>query len=61
MKRMPLTRNLEKVPAALHPYLRKENFYDSSCAANAKVIFMAKDDVYFLKIAVKDLVTAVLA
>jgi kanamycin kinase len=52
----PITIDIEEYPASLHPYLRGAKLYDSSCSPNARVIFIDKDNGYFLKIAAaKDL------
>lgn len=52
MNLKPITVNIDEYPERLHKYLRGAKLYDSSCSSNAKVIFIDKDDGYFLKIGV---------
>ncbi len=47
----PITVDIDKYPASLHPYLSDANLYDSSCSPDAQVLFIDKDNGYFLKIA----------
>jgi kanamycin kinase len=50
MELKPITVNLNDYPSELHPYLDGIKLYDSSCSPEARVIFIDKDDGYFLKI-----------
>jgi len=53
MKLTPIKPNIETYPAELHHFLLNAAIYDSSCSTNAKVIFIDKNDGYFLKSAAK--------
>lgn len=44
-------RELSTIPSAFHPLLRGAAIYDSSCSAEARVLFIDRDDGYFLKTA----------
>ena len=46
--------DLSAYPEKLRPFLSGAKIYDSSCSKEAKVIFIDKDDGYFLKSAAKD-------
>lgn len=48
----PITVSIEDYPEPLHRYLKDAKLYDSSCSLNAKVIFIDKDNGYFLKIGI---------
>ncbi|MCL2063805.1 MAG: aminoglycoside 3'-phosphotransferase [Candidatus Cloacimonetes bacterium] len=45
----PLTIDLLLYPAELHSFILGAKIYDSSCSPHAKVIYIDKDDGYFLK------------
>jgi kanamycin kinase len=49
MRLTPVTLNAYEYPAALTPFLTGAKLYDSSCSAGARVIYIDKDDGYFLK------------
>ena len=49
----PITINIDEYPADLHPLLTGTKLYDSSCSPEARVLFIPKDDGYFLKSAPK--------
>lgn len=49
MELKPIEINVETYPDELHPLLLSGVLYDSSCSPEAKVIFIDKDDGYFLK------------
>lgn len=53
MKSKPLTANLSIYPAELQPLLSGAKLFDSSSSPEAKVIFIEKDEGYFLKSAPK--------
>ena len=53
---MQLTRiepQLDMIPTEFHPLLLSQRVYDSSCSSNAQVLFIDKDEGYFLKKAPK--------
>jgi len=50
----PIKPDINAYPAELHQLLINANIYDSSCSKAAQVIFIDKDDGYFLKSAPKD-------
>jgi len=49
----PININIHDYPAEFHGILSGKNVYDSSCSPEARVIFIDKDDGYFLKSAAK--------
>ena len=49
----PITIDINEYPSELHLYLDGAKLYDSSCSEQARVIFIDKDDGYFLKSAPK--------
>jgi len=49
MKRTPITIDITAFPAPFHLFLKNAALYDSSCSPEARVIFIDKDDGYFLK------------
>ena len=51
MIRTLVDQELSTVPGAFHPLLRGAAIYDSSCSAEARVLFIDRDDGYFLKTA----------
>lgn len=53
MKRYPITVNSDDYPAALLPYFSGAKTFDSSCSPFAKVVFIDKDNGYYLKTAEK--------
>ena len=53
MELKPITVNMDDYPGELHAYLENAKLYDSSCSPNARVIFIDKDNGYFLKFAQK--------
>jgi kanamycin kinase len=53
MKLTPIKINPHDYPAELQPILVNAKLYDSSCSPEAKVIFVDKDNGYFLKSAPK--------
>lgn len=53
MIRKPIQTDLSIYPAAVEPFLRGAQLYDSSCSPNAQVLFVDKDGGYFLKTAPK--------
>ena len=44
---------LDMIPTEFHPLLLSQWVYDSSCSSNARVLFIDKDEGYFLKKAPK--------
>ncbi|MDE5990733.1 MAG: aminoglycoside 3'-phosphotransferase [Clostridia bacterium] len=50
MELKPIKVNLDDYPTTLRPYLEDANLYDSSCSADAKVLFSDKDEGYYIKI-----------
>ena len=40
---------LDMIPTEFHPLLLSQRVYDSSCSSNARVLFIDKDEGYFLK------------
>lgn len=44
---------LDMIPTEFHPLLLSQRVYDSSCSSNARVLFIDKDEGYFLKKAPK--------
>ena len=53
MKRTPITIHLEDFPAQFHPLLRDACVFDSSCSPEARVLFIDRDEGYYLKRASK--------
>ena len=53
MKRTPIKLNIETYPETVAEYMKDSVIYDSSCSPQAKVIFINKDEGYFLKEAAK--------
>jgi kanamycin kinase len=53
MKLTKTTFDFAAVPADLQPFLLNSHCFDSSCSADARVIFIDKDSGYFLKISPK--------
>ena len=53
MELKPITIDISTYPDDLHPLLSDATLYDSSCSPQARVIFVDKDDGYFLKSAPK--------
>ncbi len=49
MERFPIQVDIEQYPEALWPYLRGAQVYDSRCRSGAEVLFLDKDEGYFLK------------
>jgi len=49
----PININIEDYPAEFHTVLSNAKFYDSSCSPEAKVIFIDKEQGFFLKSAPK--------
>ncbi|MCI5687244.1 MAG: phosphotransferase [Emergencia sp.] len=49
MKRKPIKPDIEVYPEAVTNYMKDAALYDSSCSPQAKVIFIDRDDGYFLK------------
>ncbi|MBQ7335375.1 MAG: aminoglycoside 3'-phosphotransferase [Clostridia bacterium] len=49
MKRTPICPDWNTVPSEFHPFLKDATLYDSSCSADARVIFIDRDGGYFLK------------
>ncbi len=49
MERFPIEINIENYPTALHGFLRGAKVYDSRCRSGAEVLFIDKDDGYYLK------------
>ncbi|WP_251616580.1 aminoglycoside 3'-phosphotransferase [Senimuribacter intestinalis] len=49
MKRNPIKLDIEVYPEAVTNYMKDAALYDSSCSPQAKVIFIDRDDGYFLK------------
>ena len=50
MKLKAITINIDEYPSELRPFLDGLKLYDSSCSPEARVIFIDKDNGYFLKI-----------
>ncbi len=53
MKRTPVTVELDRYPSALHSFMEDAMLFDSSCSKEARVIFIDKDDGYYLKSALQ--------
>lgn len=53
MKPIPISPALDAFPAEFHALLKDTTIYDSSCSPEARVIFIDKDNGYFLKSAPK--------
>ena len=53
MKRTPIAICLDDFPTEFHPLLSGADVYDSSCSPEARVIFIDKDEGYYLKSASK--------
>ena len=49
MNRKPVQLNIEEYPEAVADYMKDSVLYDSSCSPQAKVIFINKENGYFLK------------
>ena len=49
MKRTPLQLNLNEWPEELADYLKDAKIYDSSCSPEARVVYIDKDEGFFLK------------
>lgn len=49
MQKVPVEINTENYPEALRPVLSGAKIYDSRCASGAEVLFIDKDDGYYLK------------
>ena len=49
MKRTSITVALADFPEELHPWLAGASIYDSSCSRQARVLFIDREDGYFLK------------
>ena len=49
MKRTPVTINFDLYPKEFEDLLKGAELYDSSCSDEAKVLFIDKDDGYYLK------------
>jgi len=54
MKLTPIQPNIETYPAELQHFLSGADIYDSSCSELAQVVFIDKDEGFFLKSAPKD-------
>ena len=54
MKRTRITPDLDSIPEEFYPLLRNATVYDSSCSREARVLFIDKDEGYFLKSAPKN-------
>lgn len=54
MKLTPINININDYPDELHQFLHGAKLYDSSCSPQASVIFIDKEDGYFLKSAPKN-------
>lgn len=54
MNRKPVQLNIEEYPKAVADYMKDSVLYDSSCSPQAKVIFINKDNGYFLKEAAEE-------
>lgn len=49
MQRTPIQPDLSATPADFHPLLAGAQVYDSSCSAQARVLFINRDQGYYLK------------
>ena len=49
MKQTPIQIDPATIPDAFHPLLRGAQTYDSSCSADARVLFIDRDGGYYLK------------
>ena len=49
MERKPIKLDIETYPEAVADYMKDSVLYDSSCSPQAMVVFIDKDDGYFLK------------
>lgn len=50
MKRTEVSLDIESIPLAIRQYIKGATFYDSSCSANAKTLFVSRAERAFLKI-----------
>jgi kanamycin kinase len=53
VKLTPIAINIADYPSVLQPFLDEVAVYDSSCSPDAKVLFVDKDEGYFIKSAQK--------
>lgn len=53
MERKPITLNMAEIPDEFRSLIKSANLYDSSCSKTAQVIFIDKDQGYYLKSATK--------
>ena len=49
MERVPVTVNIDAYPESLRPLLVGADIYDSRCHSGAEVLFIDRDDGYYLK------------
>lgn len=49
MQRFPVKINIESYPEALQPMLSGADIYDSRCHSGAEVLFIDRDEGYYLK------------
>ena len=49
MKQTPIQLDPNTVPDVFRPLLRGAQTYDSSCSADARVLFIERDSGYYLK------------
>ncbi len=49
MERKLITPDVEDFPEVFHPLLKDSEIYDSSCSREARVVYINKDNGYFLK------------
>lgn len=50
MKRIEVSLDIESIPLTIRQYLKGATFYDSSCSANARTLFVSGAERAFLKI-----------
>lgn len=53
MERKLINIDLGSIPSEFHSLMENAEIYDSSCSADARVIYIEKDDGYFLKTSAK--------
>lgn len=50
MKRIEVSLDIESIPLTIRQYLKGATFYDNSCSANARTLFVSGAERAFLKI-----------
>ena len=49
MERKLITPNIDDFPEVFHPLMKDAKIYDSSCSREARVVYIDRDNGYFLK------------